>query len=142
MHRISSHSAHKTGSLKHLLAGLAVVAAGALIGIPAYAQLEGVLSGTLNSNVNVVGKPAAPQDIEPAAGHAGLTGREMLELQRALADGGYYGGALDGAWGPLTRDALLRYQQRSGLRPTGQADARTLNRLGLTFGAESPAANP
>jgi hypothetical protein len=144
-HNVIRHprpAARDKRALKHMLVALAVVAAGAMIGVPAYAQLEGVLSGTLNSNVNVVGNPAAPQDVEPAAGPAVLTNRETLALQRALSSTGDYGGELDGLWGPLTHGAVLRYQQRSGLDATGRADRATLDSLGLMVGAESPLTNP
>jgi hypothetical protein len=51
--------------------------------------------------------------------------------QQQLARLGYYRGEIDGAFGPETRNALMRYQNDQGLRVTGTFDAETLSILGL-----------
>ena len=51
--------------------------------------------------------------------------------QQQLGRLGYYRGEIDGAFGPETRSALMRYQNDHGLRVTGTFDAETLRVLGL-----------
>ena len=45
----------------------------------------------------------------------------VYDLQLAMRRGGFYGGAVDGVFGPQTRDAVLAYQLSAGLEPTGTA---------------------
>ena len=44
----------------------------------------------------------------------------VAALQVALRSRGYYAGSVDGIPGPQTRDALLRFQRRNGIRATGK----------------------
>jgi peptidoglycan hydrolase-like protein with peptidoglycan-binding domain len=50
------------------------------------------------------------------------------ELQRL----GYYSYAVDGVLGPLTQEAISRYQRDHGLSITGGVDPETIGSLGLT----------
>lgn len=52
-------------------------------------------------------------------------------VQAELARLGYYFGAIDGTYGPLTRSALLRYQRSVGIAETGLLDEATLQGLGI-----------
>ena len=64
--------------------------------------------------------------------HAG--GVSVRNLQRRLAAGGYYAGAIDGIPGPRTREAARRFQADMGLETTGVLDdrlARALDRAGI-----------
>jgi Putative peptidoglycan binding domain len=54
------------------------------------------------------------------------------EVQRALAQQGYYYGPIDGILGPATRAAIERYQINHGLAVTAAIDEQTLYTLGLT----------
>lgn len=54
------------------------------------------------------------------------------EVQRALAQQGYYYGPVDGILGPGTRTAIQRYQISHGLAVTATIDEQTLATLGLT----------
>ncbi len=58
----------------------------------------------------------------------GAYGPRVCALQRALRKSGA-SLAVDGGYGPLTRDAVRRAQRRLGLPRTGVADARLLARL-------------
>ena len=51
--------------------------------------------------------------------------------QQQLAQEGYYRGSIDGAFGPETRRAVIRYQRNHGLRVTGDLTPTTLQALGL-----------
>jgi Putative peptidoglycan binding domain len=55
----------------------------------------------------------------------------IANVQAALADQGYYDGAIDGILGPLTRAAIARYQQDHGLYVTSAVDEPTLASLGM-----------
>ncbi len=55
----------------------------------------------------------------------------MANVQTELARRGYYYGAIDGTYGPETREALLRYQQAYGLALTGMLDQATLESIGI-----------
>lgn len=54
-----------------------------------------------------------------------------LSVQRELSNRGYYHGAIDGAIGPQSRNAIARYQQDHGLSVTGYITSSLLNSLGL-----------
>lgn len=53
------------------------------------------------------------------------------DVQAALARSGYYNGEIDGVIGPMSRNAILRYQDSRGLPPTGTIDYALLRSLGL-----------
>ena len=59
-------------------------------------------------------------------------GDVTVEVQRALAQQGYYYGPIDGILGPGTRRAIERYQIDRGLAVTAAIDEQTLYTLGLT----------
>ena len=53
------------------------------------------------------------------------------EIQRALAEKGYYTGAVTGEWGPESVEALKRFQRDQKLNDAGKLDSLTLIALGL-----------
>ncbi|HWA42152.1 MAG TPA: peptidoglycan-binding domain-containing protein [Hypericibacter adhaerens] len=55
---------------------------------------------------------------------------DIRALQAALRDRGFYTGALDGLYGPLTRAAVAAARRRFGLPPGGPDDSLRI-RLGL-----------
>ncbi len=55
----------------------------------------------------------------------------MANVQAELSRLGYYHGPIDGSYGPLTRAALLSYQQAFGLAMTGVLDQATVESLGM-----------
>ncbi|MDX1690206.1 MAG: peptidoglycan-binding domain-containing protein [Acidimicrobiia bacterium] len=72
----------------------------------------------------------------PAGGESemlksGAQGPKVKELQRALQRKGISAGAIDGAFGPKTEDAVKEYQKREGLVSDGIAGPATLGSLGL-----------
>ena len=54
------------------------------------------------------------------------------QVQRSLAQQGYYYGPIDGILGPGTRSAIQRYQIDHGLAVTATIDEQTLATLGMT----------
>jgi Putative peptidoglycan binding domain len=55
----------------------------------------------------------------------------VAAVQRRLARGGYYRGAIDGVIGNGTRTAIRAYERNNGLRVDGQIDRQLLATLGL-----------
>ena len=55
----------------------------------------------------------------------------VSQVQAALAQAGYYRGAIDGSLGPATRNALRRYQRNHGLDVNGQVDRPVIEALRL-----------
>jgi peptidoglycan hydrolase-like protein with peptidoglycan-binding domain len=78
--------------------------------------------------------PAAPAIGMPAEGQYSLLDRRRV--QAALRLLGYYGGVVDGVFGPQTRAAIRHYQHDAGVPQTGtltpQQAARLLAGLPLT----------
>ena len=58
-------------------------------------------------------------------------GQVIANVQAELQRLGYEPGGVDGEFGPMTRRAILDYQQDNGLPVTGEIDETTLNALGL-----------
>jgi hypothetical protein len=58
-------------------------------------------------------------------------GRVISDVQHQLRREGYYYGEVDGLIGPMTRNALARYQNDHGLYVTRAIDEPTLQALGL-----------
>jgi len=61
----------------------------------------------------------------------------VQEAQTQLNKQGYYGGPVDGIFGPSTRDALARYQIANQLNVTGSLSPDTLQALQLPQGNQS-----
>jgi murein L,D-transpeptidase YcbB/YkuD len=62
---------------------------------------------------------------------SGSGGDAVESLQKKLLAKGFNPGAIDGAFGPNTEDALKRFQEREGLDADGIAGPQTLTALGL-----------
>ena len=56
---------------------------------------------------------------------------QVRAVQQALKDQGHDPGDIDGKMGPRTQAALRDYQQKQGLKATGQLDAETSAKLGV-----------
>jgi hypothetical protein len=54
-----------------------------------------------------------------------------VDVQIALARRGYYHGEIDGVIGPMSRSAIVRYQDSHGLPATGVIDYALLRALGI-----------
>jgi Putative peptidoglycan binding domain len=68
----------------------------------------------------------------PIYGYNGLTPDQVtVNVQQQLAAAGYYDGPIDGALGPMTREAIANYQADNGLAVTSAIDEPTLATMGL-----------
>ena len=63
-----------------------------------------------------------------------LSAQAVRDVQARLRALGYYGGPIDGAWGPGTRVALERFQRQHRLPVTGEPSRQTLAELELNPG--------
>lgn len=54
---------------------------------------------------------------------------DIKQAQQSLKDEGLYNGAIDGQWGPETRQAVAKFQKKNGLKQTAQLDEQTLDQL-------------
>ena len=59
------------------------------------------------------------------------TPERYKEIQQALADKGYFNGAVDGQWGSESVDALKRFQREQNLTDDGKIGSLSLIALGL-----------
>jgi len=57
----------------------------------------------------------------------------VMRVQAKLHELGYYSGPINGHLGPLTKDALIRYQTVKGFAATGKLDDPTLAALGIAY---------
>jgi peptidoglycan hydrolase-like protein with peptidoglycan-binding domain len=102
-------------------------------GIQPNAQLNQATAAALGVDpAMLVGPPpaiayGAQSPIPPA-----ISARSVTAVQGRLEDLGYYHGALDGAWGPATQQALAAFQQQNGLVPNAQLNPATVTALGLS----------
>ena len=55
----------------------------------------------------------------------------IRSVQKKLAEGGYYKGAVDGDAGSMTHAAIRRFQIAKNLKVTGELNHQTLAKLGL-----------
>jgi hypothetical protein len=80
-----------------------------------------------------VGSEAATEPVY----NAQVADPAVQAVQTQLAQLGYYGGPVDGIFGPATRDAVARYQIAKQLTVTGSLSPDTLQSLGLPQGPQS-----
>src|SRR5262245_38645990 len=81
--------------------------------------------------------PAEPEPTAPSAKPRTPADPQVLAAQKALAQLGYYRGAIDGIAGPKTRRAVADYQSDLGLTPDGSVTRDLVARLAETPRAPS-----
>ncbi len=73
----------------------------------------------------------------------GSRGEEVRAIQTYLKDKGYYNGSVDGIYGTVTKNAVIKFQKDRGLSADGIAGEKTLSAMGIasdgTFGDYSSA---
>ena len=67
--------------------------------------------------------------------NADIDRKEVMAMQRSLREKGHNPGPVDGIMGPRTRAALMEYQKKEGITPSGQWDDDTKSRLGVRTSA-------
>jgi hypothetical protein len=59
------------------------------------------------------------------------SGDSVRDAQQVLKDKGFYSGAVDGIYGPMTRKAVRSYQEQQNLTADGRLGPQTLSSLGV-----------
>jgi len=62
----------------------------------------------------------------------GSQGEEVISIQKALKQKGYYSGSIDGIFGTATRNAVKNFQRDNGLTVDGIAGKQTLAKLNIS----------
>jgi hypothetical protein len=113
--------------------GLAGAGAGAVVGGPVGAVVGAGVGAAGGTGVEYGQRSGTfdrmEQKIAGSDDQAGRSSEDVRRAQIALRDQGFFTGPIDGIEGPLTRDALARYQERNGLQRTAQLDAATRDSL-------------
>ena len=74
---------------------------------------------------------------EAAVLKQGSTGSEVRTVQTKLKRWGYYGGTVDGIYGPQTKKAVIYFQQKNGLKADGIVGKQTFAALGMNASSGS-----
>ena len=72
------------------------------------------------------------QTLETAVLRQGSKSSEVKEVQRRLKNWGYYKGSVDGIFGSGTRNAVISFQKKNGLKADGVVGKATYKALGMT----------
>lgn len=78
--------------------------------------------------------------LQPEKVVAVATANEVRAVQQRLSEFGYYNGPINGVYGELTKQAVIRFQRDYGLNAEGYIGPLTLGLLGIPaggFGAQS-----
>ena len=67
----------------------------------------------------------------------GSRGSEVTKIQTILKEKGFYTGKIDGIYGTMTRNAVIKFQKSRGLTADGIAGKNTLAALGITSGTST-----
>lgn len=86
------------------------------------------LAMILAANVFVIG---LAQEAAAASYRLGSRGDGVVSLQEALIERGFYTGEADGVFGEATEQAVIDFQEYSGLEADGKAGPATLSALGI-----------
>jgi hypothetical protein len=74
--------------------------------------------------------------------HSSWSKEPVTKIQVALAHAGFYHGEPTGTWDSNTRDAMRMFQSANNLPASGNLDAASLRKLGVTLTPFVPASNP
>jgi len=59
----------------------------------------------------------------------GSKGNDVKALQQLLKNAGFLSGKVDGSFGPITKGALIKYQNQNNITATGKTDANTMQSI-------------
>jgi N-acetylmuramoyl-L-alanine amidase len=82
------------------------------------------------------------QAIPAVAYKVGSRGEQVKEIQRRLINWGYLkGGVADGIYGPVTRAAVMWFQEKNRITVDGIVGAQTAEKLGIALSSSKPSSN-
>ncbi len=118
---------------KSVKKGLCISAAAALMAIGstfAVVEIKGSASEK-GHTVYALNDSLESQTTVAAILRQGAKGGEVKEVQRRLKQWGYYTGSVDGVFGAGTRNAVIKFQKKNGLKADGVVGAATYKALGM-----------
>lgn len=77
------------------------------------------------------------QPVQEAVSRYGDRSEEVRKIQQRLKDWGYFTGDVTGYYGVQTEQAVMKFQRKHGLRPSGVAGPDTLAAIGISSGSAS-----
>jgi peptidoglycan hydrolase-like protein with peptidoglycan-binding domain len=98
---------------------------------PATVTTLGLNAAELVAVSSATGGPAVAPGSVGGGGMGPLSPAAVRNVQARLRALGFYGGGVDGIWGPRTQSAIERFQQGRGLQVTGQLNPTTVSAMGL-----------
>ena len=125
-HGLPSYYPHGAENMKKAL--LTGVALASLSFLPASAQVNSPKQPPNQPVAQQTDSRGAQQNANPAQ----LSRDEIMRAQQALDQKGFQVGKADGIVGQRTKQALNKFQQKQGLKQTGQLDQPTLSALGIS----------
>lgn len=100
---------------------------------PLPSKLQQTVPPSVPPNQEQPGDSTLPSTIPPAddRGHKGsqIEVERVKQMQNELRVRGWYTGSIDGLIGPLTKDAVQKYQHSIGAEPTGELSDEQFRRL-------------
>lgn len=123
---------------------------GALAGAGIGAAAGGIAGATTSPDQVNLGRPPwdnpevrVPGDGRSTVGRSrsgtSTASSQTRQLQQALNAQGYDVGPADGLYGPRTREAVMDWQRRNNMTPTGTPDRQMLSSLGVAAGGTAQA---
>ena len=109
---------------KSIKKGLFVLAATACTLVPAVATGCSAMKNMQQGNVQ-------EYVLQVAVLKQGSKGGEVREVQRRLKTWGYYNGVVDGIFGKSTKDAVVAFQKKNGIKADGIVGKATYKALGM-----------
>lgn len=67
-----------------------------------------------------------------------VRGENARKLQEGLKEQGFYDGKIDGILGPITKEALSKFQESKGFAASGKLDMQTASALGIELSDVQP----
>ena len=93
----------------------------------------------LSAGLSVVGLGTSAKEAVPGSTYlvaeAATTTAENKTIQTKLKRWGYYTGAIDGIYGPKTKQAVRYFQSKNGLTVDGIVGKKTAAAMGITLGS-------
>lgn len=96
---------------------------------------------TASGDTSVGGSAGATASADQQMRGENLARNDVILIQQALRQEGFYQGTADGIWGPRTASALMEFQQRQQLGADGQLNSNTLDKLGVELGGSGANSN-
>ena len=116
----------KRKALTLAIAAFAVTATGVV------ASFGNTFRNSAENAAAIVETAAADTVMQAAVLKQGSSGQEVREVQRRLKLWGYYKGSVDGVFGAGTRNAVVAFQKKNGLKADGVVGKSTYKALGMT----------